>query len=312
MLLWPASQIFRALSALRRFLYAKNLLFVGRLGVPVVVVGNLTVGGTGKTPLVISLVRELMAAGYRPGIVSRGYPGTDSGPRKVRPGDSPSEVGDESLILAARSGCPVFIGRKRFAAGVALLATHPEVDAILCDDGLQHYALARDIEIAVEDSRGGGNGFQLPAGPLRESLNRRVDYRVANGVTRAGASRMDIAPAGFYRVASPFEPVGVDQIRGHIHALAGIGSPERFFQSLRDIGLEFVEHRFPDHHSYQMRDLQFEGADWILMTEKDAVKCSRFARDNFVYLRIDARLDPAFIQRLTSQLRECLNGRQTS
>ncbi len=310
--LWPVSQIYRALSGFRRFLYARRLLRTGRLDVPVVVVGNLTVGGTGKTPLVIALARALLVAGYRPGIVSRGYPGSDPGPREVHPGDSPSEVGDESLLLAARCECPVFIGRKRFAAGGALLAQHPEVDVILCDDGLQHYALARDIEIAVEDSRGSGNGFLLPAGPLREPVSRRVDYRVANGVTRTGTSRMDIVPAGFFWVDSPRDPVGDGLLTGSVHAFAGIGSPDRFFRSLQSLGLSFVEHRFPDHHAYRAEDLQFEGADWILMTEKDAVKCRRFGRDNLVYLRVDARLDPAFLQRLTSQLRECLNGRQTS
>ena len=283
-----------------------------RLGVPVVVIGNLTVGGTGKTPLVVKLARELRAAGYRPGIVSRGFPGSDPGPRQVELGDAPSEVGDESLVLAARSGCPVFIGRDRYCAGSTLLAAHPEVNLILCDDGLQHYGLARDIEIAVEDSRGAGNGFLLPAGPLREPLSRRVDYRVANGVTRDGAYRMDVTPDGFFRVSARDVPVPVEQLTGRIHALAGIGSPERFFGSLRELGIDAVEHRFPDHHTYREEDLEFENADWILMTEKDAVKCASLDRDNLVYLRIDARLDPAFLQRLTSQLRECLNGRQTS
>ncbi len=307
--LWPLSLIYGALCGLRRLCYSLGLLRTERLPVPVIVVGNLTVGGTGKTPLVIALAQALSAAGYRPGVVSRGYPGTDPGPRAVQVRDPAPEVGDEALVLAVRCSCPVWIGRARVAAARALLAAHPEVNVILCDDGLQHYALARDIEIAVEDARGAGNGMLLPAGPLREPLARRVDYRVANGVSRSGAVRTDIVASGFYRAGASGEAIARERIRGRIHAVAGIGDPGRFFKTLRSLGIEAEEHPFADHHAFGPGDIDFAGADWVLMTEKDAVKCAHSGRANLAYLRVDASLDPDFLRRLTGRLRECSDGR---
>lgn len=310
--LWPLSQVYGVLCSLRRGLYALEWLRSERLPVPVIVVGNLTIGGTGKTPLVIALAQALASAGYRPGVVSRGYPGTDPGPRPVVSGDAPSEVGDEALVLASRCPGPVWIGHARATAARALLVSHPEVDVVLCDDGLQHYALARDIEIAVEDARGAGNGMLLPAGPLREPLSRRVDYRVANGIARSGAERMIVQATGFYRVHAPGEPVARDLLAGQIHAVAGIGNPQRFFQTLHSLGIDAETHAFADHHLYRPEDLDFPGADWVLMTEKDAVKCASFDNANLAYLRVDAVLDPAFFRRLTDQLRECSDGRTTA
>lgn len=307
-MLWPISLIYRVLTGLRRKFYEFGLLRAERVSVPVIVVGNLIVGGTGKTPLVIALVHALVSAGYRPGVVSRGYPGTEPGPRGVQPQDSPSEVGDEALVLVMRCPCPVWIGRARVAAARALLLAHPEVDILICDDGLQHYALARDIEIAVEDARGAGNGLLLPAGPLREPLARRVDFRVANGVARAGAVRMDIVATGFFRVSGSRDAISRDLLRGRIHALAGIGDPRRFFHTLRSLGIDAEEHPFADHHAFGPEDLDFAGADWVLMTEKDAVKCFRFARASDVYLRVDAVLDPGFFSSLTGNLRELTDG----
>ncbi len=200
-LLFPISLVFRLLVAFRRLLFRLGVLPSVRLEVPVIIVGNMTVGGTGKTPLILALVEALRAKGLRPGILSRGYGGTDPGPRAVRAGDDAVQAGDEPLLLAERSGCPVWIGADRAAAARALLAAHARCDVILCDDGLQHYRLQRDFEIAVEDERGSGNGLLLPAGPLREPAGRRVDATVVNGAEpRSGAFRMRLSPAGLYRV----------------------------------------------------------------------------------------------------------------
>jgi tetraacyldisaccharide 4'-kinase len=290
--LWPASLLFGAVTAARRGLYRTGLARATRLPVPVVVVGNLVVGGAGKTPLVLWIAAALARRGRRPGIVSRGYGGTAEGPLAVTPGADYRVVGDEPLLLAERSRCPVWIGRDRAAAGGALLAAHPECDVIVCDDGLQHYALARDVEIAVRDARGAGNGFLLPAGPLREPETRRVDATVVNG--GQGPFRMTLVPSGFRPVRDPATTVSLERLRAaRLHAVAGIGNPQRFFDTLRGLGLAFVPHAFPDHHRFAPADLAFPDCDLVLMTEKDAVKCRGFERDDLVSLRVDAQVDEA-------------------
>lgn len=262
-------------------MYRVGLLAPERLPVPVVVVGNLTVGGTGKTPLVIHLARTLRERGRHPGIISRGYRGGARGPLAVAAESDPAEAGDEPLLLARRGGCPVFVGRDRPAAARALLAAHPECDVILADDGLQHYRLPRAIEIAVFDERGAMNGWCLPAGPLREPLSRlaRVDAAVLNGPVGLSLSplplptfAMILAGESFFRLDDPRVTLAAPQLAGGVlHAVAGIGSPQRFFDQLRGMGLDCIEHAFPDHHDYGMADLAFaDGA--ILTTEKDAVK----------------------------------------
>src|SRR5258706_14135635 len=196
-LLFPISLVFRLLVAFRRLLFRLGVLPSVRLKGPVIIVGNLAVGGTGKTPLVLALVEALRARGLRPGILSRGYGATEAGPRAVKRGDDAARAGDEPLLLAERSGCPVWIGADRVAAARALLAAHAGCDVVLCDDGLQHYRLQRDFEIAVEDERGLGNGLLLPAGPLREPPGRRVDATVMNGgAAGPGAFAMRLVPAG--------------------------------------------------------------------------------------------------------------------
>ena len=202
--LWPASLLYRLLVALRRFAYRSGALPAVRLPVAVIVVGNLVVGGTGKTPLVLWLAAMLKQNGRKPGIVSRGYRGSAAAPMAVDAASPVQLVGDEPLLLARASGCPVWIGRDRAAAALGLLAAHPECDVLLLDDGLQHYRLARDIEIAVEDERRAGNGLLLPAGPLREPVSRRVDAWVINsaapGIHRAcvshGSARRQLPPRG--------------------------------------------------------------------------------------------------------------------
>ena len=312
-LLYPISLVFRTVTAVRRAAYAGGMLASHRMRVPVIVVGNITVGGTGKTPLVLWLASFLAQRGRCPGIVSRGHGSNASEPREVRPGADPAHVGDEPLLLAQRGGCPVWIGRNRAATAQALLNAHPHVDVRLSDDGLQHYALARDFEIAVIDgARGFGNGLLLPAGPLREPVARlsTVDAVVVQGAERpAGvphtALGMQLEGAELYNLLNPQHVVEAAYFRGlRVHAIAGIGNPARFFAHLQALGVDFEAHAFPDHHAYAARDLDFPGAHAVLMTEKDAVKCARFASEIHWALRVDAvpdaRLGARVLERLAS------------
>ncbi len=306
----PLAFAFGAGIRARRFAFRAGWLRVDRLPVPVVVVGNLVAGGTGKTPLVLWLVGALRARGFFPGVVSRGYRGANEVPRAVAPAGGAERFGDEPVLLAERSGAPVWIGRDRAAAGRALLAAHPECTVLVCDDGLQHYRLARDFEIAVEDERGSGNGLLLPAGPLREPASRPVDAVVLNGgPPRAGAFAMRLEPAGFHRLAEPAAAVAIDALRGkRLHAVAGIGNPRRFFATLEGLGLAFTPHAFPDHHPFAARDLEYPDCDAVLMTEKDAVKCRRFARADLFALRVEARVDDRLADSITARIR----GRQAA
>jgi tetraacyldisaccharide 4'-kinase len=318
-ILLPLSLIFLAVVSLRRALYRTGVLSSVRLAVPVIVVGNLTVGGTGKTPLVLWIVRELLSWGRKPGIVCRGYSGAAKATRAVDGRDDAALVGDEPLLLARRAGCPVWIGVDRPQAGEALLAAHPGCDVIVCDDGLQHYRLQRDVELAVEDERGAGNGFLLPAGPLREPRTRRVDAYVVNAEdfthgpapsgersaigNRARITGMRLVPGDFYRVTDPALGVSRTELVGkRLHAVAGIGNPRRFFQTLERMGLVAVPHAFPDHHRFSSEDLTFDDCDYVLMTEKDAVKCRGFGRDDLVALRVDAEVDPALAEIIRNKI----------
>ena len=304
-LLYPLSLVFRVAVAARRLLYRLGVLRSVPIGVPVVVVGNLTVGGTGKTPLTLALARVLRERGLRPGILSRGYRGSSASPRAVAAGDEAGYVGDEALLLAERSGCPVWIGADRVAAARALRAAHPTCNVILCDDGLQHYRLRRDFEIAVEDERGVGNGWMLPAGPLREPADRRVDAKVANGGEPApGVFAMKLVAAGLYRVGGESAPLALSQLSGkRLHAVAGIGNPGRFFATLSRMGLSFAAHEFADHHAFRETDLRFADCDLVVMTEKDAVKCRRFGRHDLLALRVEAEIDPALVELILERIR---------
>ncbi len=290
-----------------------------RLPVPVVVVGNLTVGGAGKTPLTLALVQALRQRGRCPGIVSRGYGRQGQGAAAVTPTSAPAEVGDEPLLLARRAGVPVWVGSDRAAAARALLAAHPETDLVLCDDGLQHGRLARDAEIAVFDGRGAGNGWRLPLGPLREPLSRlrRVTAVVCNGprdervVARApgGVFDMVLRPGAFYRLDDPTVTCAATDLAGRpLHALAGIGDPGRFFRTLESLGLAFSRNPFPDHHAFTAADLDFARGGVLLMTEKDAVKCAGLATGEAWVLPVTAEVPSALIDLILEKIR----GRQAS
>lgn len=304
--LLPLAWGYRAAVALRRWLYRHGVLRVERLPVPVIVVGNLTLGGTGKTPLVLWLAHALRARGYAPGIVARGYGGRAAqGPITVDVDAEPAEVGDESLVLARNGGCPVVVSRRRAAAAVQLITAHG-CDLILADDGLQHYALARDIEIAVIDgTRRFGNGRCLPAGPLREPLRRlrEIDLRVSHGEPGVGEFAMRLRATGLRRVAAPEVIRRPEAFAGqHVHAVAGIGYPPRFFAQLRVLGMDVIAHPFPDHHPFVATELCFADALPVIMTEKDAVKCRRFADERLWYLEVEADPDPALLDEILRRL----------
>ncbi len=310
--LWPLSLVYRALVALRRSAYRSGVLSAVRLPVPVIVVGNIVVGGTGKTPLVLALAAMLQRSGRKPGIVSRGYRGSAPASMAVDAHNSADLVGDEPLLLARDSGCPVWIGRERATAALGLLAAHPECDVLILDDGLQHYRLARDIEIAVEDERGNGNGLLLPAGPLREPAARRVDARVVNSApagNHESSFRMDLQGDTFFSLQQPTVGIVAAALAGRkLHAVAGIGNPQRFFDHLARLGLKTVNHPFPDHHAYAAGELDFAGCEALLMTGKDAVKCEAFARAHWYALRVEAELAPAFFDYILAKL----NGLKTA
>ena len=310
--LWPASLLYRLLVTLRQFAYRSGVVPAVKLPAAVIIVGNIVVGGTGKTPLVLWLASSLRRCGWKPGILSRGYRGGAAGPMAVA-ASSPAElVGDEPLLLARNSACPVWIGRDRVKAGCELLAAHPECNVLILDDGLQHYRLVRDIEIAVEDARGTGNGMLLPAGPLREPASRRVDAWIANSAPPGKHSpsfRMDLRGDTFRGVATPHIEVAAAALAHRkLHAVAGIGNPERFFEHLAQLGLASVNHAFPDHHVYTASDLDFRDCEALLMTEKDAVKCEAFAREHWYALQVEAELAPAFFDFILAKL----NGLKTA
>jgi tetraacyldisaccharide 4'-kinase len=315
--LWPLSLLFRALASLRAGLYRAGVLKAGRLPVPVVVVGNIFIGGTGKTPLTIWLAQALREAGFRPGVISRGHGADGEAPRVVTADSSTLEVGDEPLLIARRANVPVFVGRKRVEAGRALLAAHPEVDVVITDDGLQHYALARDVEVLLFDGRGAGNGWLLPAGPLREAPSRRRDVTVVNApeitpqlaASVGGAPfRMQLVGEVAERLSDPRQSRPLASFAGQrVLAAAGIGNPGRFFALLRRAGLAFAELPLPDHYDFRANPFVGADADVILITEKDAVKCGQLEnlRDDprLWVVPVTARIDAALAEHIVEKCR---------
>jgi tetraacyldisaccharide 4'-kinase len=314
------SLLFQLSAWLRRLAYRTGMLRVVHLPVPVIVVGNIAAGGSGKTPLVLWLVERLRQKGWPPGIISRGYGGRCAGTCAVEPDSDPRHVGDEPLLLRVRAQVPVFIGRDRPAAGEALLRMHPDVRVLVADDGLQHYRLGREVEVVVVGGDAPfGNGFRLPAGPLREGRQRlrEADAIVVNGgspgvdmagdvpvytMRLEGDTFFNLRDAAAGRTSAAFrdEP---------LTAVAGIGQPGRFFDHLRGLGLSFSARSFPDHHVYRETDLPRGGQ--VLMTEKDAVKCAGFDRDNCWVLPVTARVEGG-LEDLIFQRLKGIHGQQAA
>lgn len=300
----PLTLLFWILSAGRRWLYRLGVLRRHRVAAPVIVVGNISVGGNGKTPLVIRLCQWLKQQGYHPGVVSRGYGGKSPHyPLPVEPHSDPRLVGDEPVLMRQHLGCPLVVDPDRVRGAKALIDTF-QCNIILCDDGLQHYRLARDIEILVVDGeRRHGNGHLLPMGPLREGLwrTKQVDFIVVNGgVARPGEHLMSLEPGQLVNVKYPSQTQSIHDLKKPATAVAAIGNPERFFTTLltRRVKLKATL-SFPDHHPFQDGDIP---DDLVLMTEKDAVKCRGFAKSQWWYLPVSAKLTETFKQQLLDKL----------
>jgi len=317
-LLWPLALLFGLIALLRRALYRAGWLTVRRFDAPVIVVGNINVGGVGKTPLTLYLARYLREQGWRPGIVSRGYGGKGVYPLSVNAGTPASACGDEPLLMHRESGAPVVVDPMRSRA-VEHLLNHHGCDIVLSDDGLQHYALHRDLELVVMDGRRGlGNGCLMPVGPLRESRSRldTVGAVLINGSSedRDRLTRSLALPPersfGFHLRPEPLRPVGdtgptAVPVGETVHAVAGIGNPERFFVTLREAGYSVIPHAFPDHHAFTAADLEFGDNLPVIMTAKDAVKCRGFAAAHHWYLPVSAEPDPEFVHFMRAYLDRC-------
>lgn len=332
-LLRPLSWVFALLASARRSLYRSGILKSERIGVPVVVIGNISVGGTGKTPTVLAIVKLLGFLGWRCGIILRGYSRNAATQKAVDyakdallqyaiNSDDQAMASDEAMLLAKRSGAPVYVSANRAAAARALLQKHPEVNVIISDDGLQHYALHRDLEICVIDgARRFGNGALLPAGPLREPVTRleEVDAIVVNSTGSSDDASgailgrpsfsMSLGKESLMRVIDDQEMTieqGLQEFSTkRVIAVAGIGNPARFFTHMAGLGFRLTETRaFPDHHPYKAADFAGSDVGIVLMTEKDAVKCKAFADDRMWFMRVDAILPEAFGEFLVQRLSE--------
>ncbi len=300
---WPLAALYGGMIRLRSSLYFFGWLRSVRLPAPVIVIGNLSVGGTGKTPLTIAVVANLRARGYRPGVVSRGYGGSQREPLLLGEAPDPAQVGDEPCLIHA-SGAPVAVGRDRPAAAQLLLDAGCNV--LVADDGMQHYRLARDVEICVIDGvRRFGNRRLLPAGPLREPVRRlqQVDLRVCNGgIAEDGEYPMQLRGGNVVALDDGRTQSLASFSGQRVHAVAAIGNPRRFFESLRAAGIDPIEHAFTDHHDFSAADLDFADGLPVLMTDKDAVKCRRFAQPHWWRVPVQAELSQAFYEALEARL----------
>ena len=306
-LLYPFSLLYRSIIVIRRWMYRRGYLQSFPAKVPVIVVGNISVGGTGKSPLTAWLVNYLKSQGKNPGIVSRGYGGKrDAGAAlTVTANSDPAVVGDEAVMLVQQTQCPMVVSSDR-AAAVSQLQKLDGIDLIVSDDGLQHYAMQRDIEIAVIDAkRGLQNGFCLPAGPLREPAARlnEVDFVISNGNSNHADYHMQIDSMQILKVSDPLQSLSQQRLKASkINALAGIGHPQRFFDLLTEQGLEFTPYIFPDHHRFVTSNIDFDDDSIVLMTEKDAVKCRSFADDRHWYVAITVKPDDRFIESIHKKI----------
>ena len=318
-ILIPLSFIYFIIIFCRSLAYKTGILKSIKLDVPVVIVGNITIGGTGKTPLVIWLLEKLMKIGKKPGLICSGYNSYTKSPQEVSVDSEVSNVGDEALMIKLHFqkrhniDIPVFVGKKKVQVGQMLLKSYPDIDILISDDGLQHYELKRDFEIAVVDGdRKFGNGFLLPAGPLREFTNRlsTIDALVINGSTENMLAEKKILIYKMSCFGGILENClhnnrvsNLDAIEGDIVAITGIGNPERFFEQLKAAGLKFRKVIFNDHHLFTESDFKEYDDMNIIMTEKDAIKCKNFAQDNFWCLPIQTDVDEKLLTKLINKLR---------
>ncbi len=311
-LLWPLEAAYRRVVNRKRADFLQGRTPTYRAPVPVIIVGNITVGGTGKTPLILWLIEYCRAQDLRVGVVSRGYGARpETLPWSVGASDSAEHAGDEPLLIVQRTGVPMVIAPQRAQAVQQLLSEH-ELDLVLSDDGLQHYGLARDLELVlIDEARGLGNQRCLPMGPLREPLQRlsTVDAVLINGAqqdTQAGFA-MHLQPTQLVHVRTGrLEPLSYFPAGQRMHAVAGIGNPQRFFNTLNSLGWQALAHPFADHAEFNAQDLDFADDLPVLMTEKDAVKCRTFAGDHCWYLQVAAQPSPAFAQWFAQQLKRLL------
>ncbi|MCK5831449.1 MAG: tetraacyldisaccharide 4'-kinase [Methylococcales bacterium] len=310
--LMPLSMLYDDVIRFRRFLYKKGIYKTTKLPVPVIIVGNITVGGTGKTPLTLWIAKVLKEEGFKPGIISRGYGGNaENWPQWVDENSQPDLVGDEAVLMAKKADCPIAVGPERVKAA-QLLLDKSDCDVVISDDGLQHYALERDIEIAVIDGeRRFGNGYTLPCGPLREQISRlqHVDLVIVNGVAEED-SEFSMAMEGnvVINLVTQEEKLLNEFYKISCHALAGIGNPKRFFSLLERKGINIESHPFQDHYQFIEKDIDFEDDKPVLMTEKDAVKCSGFAKEKHWYLPIEAQPQQQFKDKLLTLIKEKIRG----
>jgi tetraacyldisaccharide 4'-kinase len=318
----PFAWVFASIVRCRRFLYQRNLLAVFDSKIPVIVVGNLTVGGNGKTPLVIAIAEHLQNQGFKIGIVSRGYKGDHRSPMRVNSQSDASMVGDEPLMMAQKLSCPIVVGKNRVEALQYLLSLPPLekgvgrrpggflLDYIISDDGLQHYALGPLLEIVVIDAeRQFGNGYCLPIGPLREPISRlsEVDLIVSKGVLPAFPDSYHM----FYQMGACYQALDINHCKAlstfkdqSVHAVAGLGHPEPFFKQLSALGIQVIPHAYPDHHHYSASDLYFQDDLPIILTEKDCVKCRPFLKSTHWVLPIQAIVSPGFYQHFDRLIKE--------
>ena len=308
-LLWPISLLYRLVSHYRRQKLKKAWKNQPPLPVPVIIVGNLSVGGNGKTPLVIRLVKLLRQHGYHPGVLSRGYGGNTAYPASVSVSSVAAEVGDEPVLMRQHVQCPIVVDPNRVRGGEYLIEHHG-CDLILCDDGLQHYRLQRDIEMVVMDGqRRLGNGHLLPMGPLREGAWRlnTVDFIIVNGgKTQKGEYLMGLESGRLVNVKHPAQTLSVSALKEPVTAIAAIGNPQRFFRALQSKQITLKDCiAFSDHHMFSAEDIP-EGI--VVMTEKDAVKCREFADENWWYLPVSATLSAEFEQQFLAKVKEVKNG----